>query len=141
MGKYSSLSQMRPPKPPPSGPHAVWRGIGCLMILIIPAISISAAMLIVDYGLENNWPIPYELRGSVRLPEIFYSTEGLRTIFNPISNVPNLYAIALLSLILMILLGGVISVIYAAVYGMTGPSRYGPTDAPPAGIKVKKYKR
>ena len=88
--------------------------------------------------------------GTVYLPDIFYSTSGLSTIFSPISKVPNILAIAVASLIYMMLivvehfiqnLGGVISVIYATPYRMIGPSRYGPTDAPPSGIKVKKYKR
>ncbi len=141
MGKYSSLSQMRPPKPAPKGPHPLWRGIGCLMILLVPAISISSAYLTIEYAIANKWPVPYQLMGSARLPEIFYSTPGLSTIFSPLSDIPNFYANALLSIIYMILIGGVISVIYAAVYGMVGPSRYGPMDAPPTGVKVKKYKR
>ena len=41
----------------------------------------------------------------------------------------------------MLLIGGVISVIYALMYRFIGPSRYGPTDAPPPKIKTKRYTR
>ena len=141
MGKYNSNTTLKPSSIQSKSMHEIWRGIGCLMFLIIPAISIAAGYETVRYGLENKWPIPYELLGTVYLPDIFYSTSGLSTIFSPISKVPNIFAITVASLIYMMLIGGVISVIYAATYRMIGPSRYGPTDAPPSGIKVKKYKR
>ena len=141
MGKYNSNTTLKPSSIQSKSMHEIWRGIGCLMFLIIPAISIAAGYETVRYGLENKWPIPYELLGTVYLPDIFYSTSGLSTIFSPISQVPNIFAIAVASLIYMMLIGGVISVIYATTYRMIGPSRYGPTDAPPSGIKVKKYKR
>ncbi len=141
MGKYNNNTTLKPSSIQSKETHEIWRGFGCLMILIIPAISIASAYELIQYGIANKWPIPYELRGKVYLPEIFYSTPGLATIFSPISEVPNLLAIAAASLVLMMLIGGVISVIYATIYRVIGPSRYGPTDAPPSGIKVKKYKR
>ena len=141
MGKYNNYSRPQSSVTKPKAPHEIWRGFGCLMMLIIPAMSIASAYELVQYGVANNWPIPYQLLGKAYLPEIFYSTPGLSTIFSPISNVPNFYAVATISVIFIMLFGGVISVIYAATYRLIGPARYGPTDAPPAGIKVKKYKR
>ena len=121
--------------------HYIWRGIGCLMAIIIPAMSIAAAIETVNYGLENRWPIPYQLLQPMRLPSIFYSTEGLRTIFNPLSAIPHLYAIVAIGLIYMVFASGLISVVYAAVYRMVGPSQYGPTDAPPTKFKATKKSR
>lgn len=140
MGKYTS-SARKVQKPKSEGPHAVWRGIGCIMMLIIPAISISAGYQTVNYGLEHNWAIPYQLLGIPRLPEFFYKSNGLLTIFGPITYIQNFYAHAAVSFLYMVLIGGVISVLYAVVYRMIAPSRYGPTDAPPPKIKTKKYTR
>jgi hypothetical protein len=128
-------------KPKPEGPHVIWRGIGCLMMIIIPAMSIAIATEIVKYGVANNWPIPYQLLGTPKLPDIFYKSTGLMTIFTPVINTQNFYAYVAVSLLLIILLGGVISMVYAFVYRSVGPSRYGPLDAPPPKIKTKKYTR
>ena len=141
MGRNTDYSQGQSSRSKSKTPHDVWRGIGCLMILIIPAISIAAGYETVKFAIDNKWPIPYQILGAARLPDIFYSTPGLRTIFNPISSIPNLYANALASILFIILIGGLISVIYAAVYRMVGPDRYGPTDAPPPKIKVTKKSR
>jgi hypothetical protein len=146
MGKYSgkysgSSTQQGSSVSGPKETHYIWRGIGCLMILIIPAISIASAYQTIDYGLANNWPIPYQMLQPVRLPSYFYATQGLRTILNPLSSISNFYAVAAISLFYMMLIGGVISVVYAAVYRMVGPSRYGPTDAPPTKYKATRKSR
>jgi len=121
--------------------HYIWRGIGCLMIIILPVMSIASANETVNYGIDNGWPIPYEMLQPVRLPDIFYSTGGLRTIFNPLSAIPHFYAVSALSVLYLIFASGLISVIYAAVYRMVGPSKYGPTDAPPTKFKATKKSR
>ena len=140
MGKYRSSSRVRT-APKTDGPHAIWRGIGCFMMLIIPAISIALGVEVVNYGVEHNWPIPYQLLGNARLPDVFYKSSGLMTIFGPITSIKNIYAMIAASIIFMVFLGGIISMIYAFIYRFTGPSRYGPTDAPPPNIKTKKYTR
>lgn len=140
MGKYSTNSRIVK-KPKPEGLHVIWRGIGCLMMLIIPAIAISAAYETINYGIQSHWAIPYQLLGTPRLPELFYKSNGLMIILSPIINTPNFYAYVALSFLYILVIGGVISVIYAMVYRAIGPSRYGPTDAPPPKIRTKKYTR
>ena len=140
MGKYSTNSRIAK-KPKSEGPHVIWRGIGCLMMLIIPAISIAAGYETVNYGLTHGWSIPYQLLGAARLPDFFYKSSGLLQLFGFITRIPNFYAHAAVSILYMVLIGGIISVIYAVVYRMVGPSRYGPLDAPPPKIKTKKYTR
>jgi len=121
--------------------HPIWRGIGCLMILIIPAISIAAGNLTVNYAIAHRWPIPIQFLGFMHLPDYFYSTAGLRTILNPLSAIPNFYANSAVAFLYMLVLSGVISLIYATVFRMVGPSRYGPTDAPPSKFKATKKSR
>jgi uncharacterized membrane protein len=140
MGKYRTNSKVIQ-KPKSEGPHAIWRGIGCLMLLIIPVISIAAGIQTVKYGLANQWTIPYQLLGTPSLPDFFYKSTGLMIIFGPILSIQNFYANAVVSIIYMALIGGVISMVYAFTYQAIGPSRYGPTDAPPPKIKTKKYTR
>ncbi len=75
------------------------------------------------------------------LPNYFFATAGLTYIFSPIVNTQNLYAIILISVVYMVILGGVISLVYAVIYRIANPKRYGAFDAPPPNIKAKKYKR
>ncbi|MBI3150539.1 MAG: hypothetical protein HYZ21_00250 [Chloroflexi bacterium] len=140
MGKYKSSAVFRE-KPKQQGPHFIWRGLGCLMMIIIPAISFSAAILTVDYGLAHEWNIPYQLLGTPRLPDIVYSSNTLWAVFGRITEIQHFYAYAAVGILYMILLSGVISFIYAAIYRMLGPSRWGPLDVPPPKFKAKKYTR
>ncbi len=138
MGKHSRRVQEKPVKPDISQGLA-WRGIGCLLMLIIPAISIVGALVTIDSPLVRF--IPPELMGRLFLPAYFYSTAGLTKIFAPITNINNLSAIIFVSVLYMILLGGVISVLYAFIYRAMNPKRYGEFDAPPPKATAKKYKR
>ena len=140
MGKYRS-SATRRQKPVDTGPHVIWRGLGCLMMIIIPVISYAAATLTVDYGLFHNWTIPYQLLGTPRLPSVFYDVDILWMVFGPLTKIQNLYAYLGIGILYMITLSGMISVIYAFVYRILGPSRWGPMDMPPPKFKTKKYTR
>ncbi|NWF64203.1 MAG: hypothetical protein HXY38_07850 [Chloroflexi bacterium] len=140
MSKYRS-SSVKTPKERSKQPHYLWRGIGCLMMIIIPAMSIALAYETVNYGLNNGWPIPYQLLGTPRFPDVFYKSSGMMLLLSPIIAIRHFYAYAAVSFIYMILLSGVLSMLYAIVYGMIGPSRYSPLDAPPPKIKAKPYKR
>ncbi len=135
MGKYTSYKPEKPQKS--KEPHEIWRGLGCLMMIIIPAISIAAGSLTVDYisGVKPNF-FPRSLMGNPRLPDLVYESKNLTKLLEPVTDIKDLYAIALVSILYMIVIGGVIAVIYAAVYSAVGPSRYGPTDVPP--LKPKK---
>jgi hypothetical protein len=140
MSKYSSSVHKRI-KPKEDGPHVVWRGIGCMTMVIIPIISIAAGYETINYGLEHNWVIPYQLLGTPRFPDLFYRSSGLMTILSPIAATLHFYAYAVASFIYIILLGGISSLAYALAYRFVGPSRQNPLDAPRPNIKVKKYKR
>ena len=141
MGKHTSVSSRKPLKEIDRTPHAVWRGIGCLMILLMPIISMALAYETINYGLEKKWPIPHQLLGFPKMPQIFYDVPVLRQLTYPIRQIDDFYAYALATLVYMMVVGGVISVLYALVYSVIGPPRYGPFDAPPPKIKTKRYTR
>lgn len=139
MGRYSIRQAAR--KEAPKGPHPIWNGLGCLMMFIIPAMSVAISVVALDLILTNKWPFPYQLLGYPHFPDFFFSTKGLADIFGRIDGVKNLYAYIALTLIFTIILGGFISVLYALIYRFAGPSKYGPTDAPPVKIKISKKQR
>ncbi len=42
--------------------HPVWRGVGCLFMVIIPVMSYVIAMLLIDQNKISHWlPVPYDL--------------------------------------------------------------------------------
>jgi len=141
MGKYSARVSRRPLKEINQGPHAIWRGIGCLMILLIPILSIALGYETIQFGIEKEWPIPYQLLGRPAMPEWVYDVSLLRQLTAPIRSTYHFYGYTVASFLYMMIIGGIISVIYAAVYRLMGPPRYGPFDAPPPKIKTKRYTR
>jgi hypothetical protein len=140
MGKYQS-SVRKATKERGREVHVAWRGIGCLMMLVIPIISAAAAYETINYGLENGWAVPYQLLGFPRYPDWFYASNGLMQILSPITNTRHFYAYAATTFLYMVLLAGIMAVIYAFAYRVVGPPRYGPLDVERPNIKTKNYKR
>ena len=138
MSKYSSYKQEMYKRP--YDVHPVWRGIGCIMMILVPLMSIVGAMVLIDTGTKQGWPIPRELLGNPSLPAMAYQIPVLDNIARTISSVNNLYGIALISLVFMILGFAIISMFYSFAYRMMGPSRYTPLDAPEV-PRGKRYKR
>jgi len=140
MSKYKSSTLVKV-KDRTRQPHYLWRGIGCLMMIIIPAISYVTGQLVIDALIKARYFIPFQLLGRPVLPSLFYKSQGLMIILAPILKINNLYAYLVAAFLIMLLLGGTISLIYAFIYRMFGPSRYSPLDAPPPKYKAKTYKR
>lgn len=118
----------------------IWRGIGCLMIIIIPVISYIAAVLTMPFLLQRGL-VPRELLFTPELPPwIWYVpvvARALQFLFVR-------YAIAatlLLTIFFIMIIGTVFSIFYALMYRVAGPPKYGPLDAPPPKKKIKKYTR
>lgn len=121
--------------------HPVWRGIGFLMMVLVPVMSWAGAMLLVELGFKQGWAFMWELTGTVSLPDIFYLIPGIRNIASWISSIQNLRAIMLFFLGLMLVFSGIMSLLYAMIYQIVGPPRYTPLDAPASKTRVKRYTR
>ncbi|MCC7117256.1 MAG: hypothetical protein IT310_01930 [Anaerolineales bacterium] len=138
MGKYSSVQKKEVIRD--RSPHAIWRGIGCFMFILVPILSIAVGVEAVDYALANKIRLPYQLLGYPAMPDFLRQSNLIWNALAPIRTTSNFYAYAAAAVVALVLLGGLISVVYAFVYQITGPKRYGPTDAPPIKIKGMKKK-
>ena len=138
MGKYQSGVKREEPRR--QGPAPIWRGIGCLLMVIVPLISYAAAELSMPW-LREQGLIPRELLFTPQTPDWLWISPVLAQTYQAIFGRFGILAILALTLIFIILIGGVMTVAYSYIYQLTAPSRYGPTDAPPMRTKVKKYKR
>lgn len=119
----------------------IWRGIGCIMFLVIPVVSYLLAYLVVQIAVAQNWPMPYQIMGYPVLPPLLSKSEALVPIVLFIESIQNLYAILLLTVLLIVAIGGLAAFIYSLVYRYVGPPRYGPLDMPPPKGRIKRYTR
>ncbi len=142
MGKYSGSSTQRESSiHKPKEPHGIWQGIGCLMMLIVPTLSIAIGIQAVDYALIEKLPIPSQLLGYPQLPDLIRKSTGLMIILGQMTKVKNFYAYAVASIAALLILGSVISLVYAWAYRAVSPTRYGPMDAPPPKRRITKKSR
>jgi len=119
--------------------HPVWRGIGFLMMVLVPIMAGAAAVVVTEIGM--SWPFMGELRGTMRLPDIMYTLPVIRDFAYWVSSIPNMRAILLFFVLLLIVFSGIMSLLYAMIYRVVGPPKYTSLDAPAEKVKVKRYTR
>ena len=139
MAKYQSYQ--KPKELPRNEVHLVWRGIGCIIMIITPIISWAAAQILLDLGKTQHWAFLYELSDFVRFPDIVYKIPGILVVANYISSIPYFKALAIFFFLLLIAFSGIFSVLNAMFYRMVGPPRYTAIDAPAPRVKTKRYTR
>lgn len=129
MGKYGKLSRQVPPPRRPWSVHPVWRGIGCLIVVIAPFVAIAAAHLLVDMNLERGWyPVPVEFAAPYTLPGTSYTID-------------HFFADLLLAAVILLIGFAVMMIIYSIIYSIMGPPRYSPLDSPPIRGSGKYHRR
>jgi len=141
MGKYSSHSRQAP-VPRDQGVHPVMRGIGCILMIVVPILAYGAAILLVNYGAARGWPIPPSWFGALTVHPLLWKLRGLEPVLLFLQSQNNLEANLVFAALLTLVIGGIISIIYGYLYTIFGPPKYGPHDEPPIrGRKIKSYKR
>ena len=141
MGKYTTHSRQAS-KPRNLGVHPVMRGIGCIMIVVVPILAYGVALLLIDYGIQHGWPLPPNWLRPITIPPLLLNLQGLAPLWNLLLRQNNFTAVVVFTVAITIVVGGIMSIIYGYIYTIFGPPQYGPQDAPPIrGIKVKRYKR
>lgn len=139
MGKYGSrISKPQMPKRNTVNPYM--RGIGCLLMLIVPVFAYAVGDFLAGQGFGYQI-LPQEWYGYMSIPPALANFSGLNTIAALLAQIEHLPATLIIAVVVIILLSGIISVIFGWMYSILAPSQYGPTDVPPPRVKPKKYKR
>lgn len=126
MSKYERFSPRSRVEKRPWDIHPVWRGIGCVLLVLIPVMAYAGAVLLVQMNLQQHWwATPPELMQAVNLP-------GLGA-------VEHLFANLLVGFVLTLVGYAILVFLYSFVYRLVGPPRLGPMDAPP--IRAGKKRR
>ena len=127
MSKYDKFNKGSRMQERPWKIHPIWRGIGCLMMILIPIMAYAGAVVLVQANLEQGWlPMPRELIQTVALPLL--------------GEVKQFYAVVIVTALLMIIGFGVVTILYSLIYSAVGPPRLGPLDAPPVRRSPNKKK-
>jgi hypothetical protein len=124
-----------------TGVNPIMKGLGCFIMLIVPPLSYGIAALLVPILVGEGIPLPPEWLGYVTVHPVIWRLEGLAPILTVIEAQANLTANLIFAIAIAITIGGVMAVFFGYLYKLFGPSQYGPTDAPPIRVKVKRYKR
>ena len=111
--------------------HPIWRGIGCLMALLIIAMGYILSVELVNYNQKAE---------KLDLPEVIYEPVNIKyTKYVPVlkeNDVVNKflenikYGYLIFGAVFMFLGFGAFSLVYSAVYRVSGPSRYSVLDSP-----------
>ena len=137
MGKfdrYEKFQEMQ--QQPASQVHPIWRGIGCVMLILIPIVAYAAA----DTFFDNASNI--SVLGSTVFPRsgILYRVYFSFPLWE--NTLLRISPFHLVFMIVFSVLGYlVLSLVYAIVYRFTGPPKYGPTDSPPIRRSRKNRRR
>jgi drug/metabolite transporter (DMT)-like permease len=141
MSSYGRYEQRKGNTRRKNEPHPIWRGIGCLITLIVPVLAYVLATIAVDYAMKQGIRLPDGLVGTPVMPTLLFKVPGLVDILLWIEGRTNLYAYLFMTFFFIVALGGVMSLLYAIMYQIVGPKRYTVLDAPPPSVKTRKYKR
>lgn len=137
MAKFEKYRRKSPPKKEIS---PLWRGIGCILMIVVPAISYVVAHAFLQEAKALGW-VPPELLGRIQFPDWMFGVPFLDTIARFFGSLKDPWAMLIFFFVTLFILSGLISLVYSALYQTLGPSRYTELDAPPSRDKGKEYKR
>jgi hypothetical protein len=137
MGKYSKYYRKSVEK---AEMHPIWRGIGCILIVIVPLMAFGMMVVFVPPIIATG-KVPNQLLGHVQFPDWAFKVRIVSDIAGYIGSIDHLWLKIITFFVMLLILTGVTSLLYSAVYTMVGPARYSALDAPPSKHKAKKYTR
>ncbi len=139
MGNYRFDDDLYKEKQLPAGQ----RGIGCMLMLLLPVISYfaSSELIKIEKIQASLYRMSPSLFGAPSIPEVLWKIPSLYPFLKTVYSWTNLEAVLLLALFVLFVLSSIIGFFYAIAYRAVAPPRYGPLDAPPPRHKAKKFKR
>ena len=120
--------------------NPIWRGIGCILMVIVPVIS-YVMMVIFTPVIKATNLVPSELLGHVKFPAWVLKSPILSDVTFFIGGINDLWFKLIAFFVILLLLTTIFSLLYTMVFQLVGPPRYTDKDAPPSKYKAKEYKR
>ncbi|MCJ7531176.1 MAG: hypothetical protein MUO64_09120 [Anaerolineales bacterium] len=124
-------------KPKDKSPHPIWRGFGCILVVVILMMSYATADLLIQENFHQGWVVlPPYLNLPLSIPSVSIPSVGT----TPAINISNLFVNLVVTIVLALLLFTIISIVYSIVYRASGGGRPGPMDAAPIKRRGKQRK-
>lgn len=118
MPKHSMFQNEYPPKPSRLPMHPIWRGIGLIMMVVLPAGSYLLANMLIERKSLYSWVvIPTDL------------------ILNKFPKDPLILVRLLYAAIILIIIASILAFVTFLTARLFGPPRYDPYDVPPEKIR------
>lgn len=138
MAKYSKYQRKSAPRRQMS---PAWRGIGCLLMIIVPAISYGIGYAFLQEAKRRNL-VPPDLLGYFHFPDWIWNIPFLNTIAGFLGSLKDVWATLIFFFVTLFIMAGLVSLIWSFIYQTFGPPRYTELDAvPDKHRKAKEYKR
>ncbi len=120
--------------------NPIWRGIGCILIVIVPLVAYGLMLVFVPPIIATG-KVPNQLLGYTHFPDWAFKVQIVASIASFISSINNLWMNIITFFVMLLILTAVASLLYSMIYTLVGPARYSELDAPPTKYKGKKYTR
>ena len=142
MSKYSNVRKAEIKRP--YKVHPIWRGIGLVIIILVPVIAWAAAQLMVEWAINTDIvEVQRFARGIAspfRFPDWFTAMPFLGDFARWVRSIPHLQLHLVFFFMVTLVMSGIFSIIYSMVYRAMVP-RYTPLDEPAPKVRAKKYTR
>ncbi len=142
MSKYNSSHKKEFKRPYKI--HPIWRGIGFVIILLIPIIAWASAVELVKISQASEvvevQKFTKGLSSRFEFPDWFMAAPGLKNFGRWVRSIDMLKLKLVYFFMVAIALSGILSIIYAMLYRAAVP-RYNPLDEPAPKVRAKKYTR
>ena len=137
MAKYKKYERKSEPK---RGTNPLWRGVGCILFVVVPLISYGLMTVILPLLLASGY-VPFEIMGRIMFPAWSLRIPFLSSIISSIGGIDYPWLKLIAFVVILLLLMTLSSLAYSMVSQLIGPPRYSDKDAPPSRHKAKAYKR
>ena len=111
--------------------HPAWRGIGCVLLLLIPIMSWFGSEMFLQTN--SKVALPWQLTRVVAIP--YTRVVPVDRIIAPVNHFFSanglIFGQLFFTIILTFIGFGIMGFLYAVLYRVVGPPRYGPFDVPP----------
>jgi hypothetical protein len=136
----TAFNKFQPKTRQKKGMNPIWRGIGCILIVVVPLITLGLTTIVAPLIITTGY-VPSELLGHVNFPDWVITAPILSGIASYIAGINNLWLGVVVFIVILVLLTGISSLIYVTILQFIGPPRYSEMDAPPSKFKAREYKR
>jgi hypothetical protein len=127
MGNYGSYMVQKPRVDENRKIHPIWRGVGFVMMVIIPLISYAAAVVLIEQNTKNNWiPFPFDLLAA---PGDWYFYGD-----------PLFLIKLMLTVAFILVFFSIFTFVTFIINSAFGRTRYGPYDLPPVTRRRRRRK-